>query len=94
MNTGKSDFDFLQEIGVTTELVETSGIPVDTLREIVKDYKHNELTLLDEAEYIAKKIQRCNAIHSVRWRIKSHSHLIKKYSERSPKKTHPKNTRK
>ena len=51
---------------------------IEILKEIAEDYKENELILLDEAEYIAKKIQRCKAVHSVRWRIKSVSHLIKK----------------
>lgn len=78
MELDHRDSEFLHEIGITIKQVENSGLSVDVLRDIVKDYKCNELTLLDEAEYIAKKIQRCNAVHSVRWRIKSPSHLIKK----------------
>ncbi|CAI3113815.1 hypothetical protein MWMV18_MWMV18_02898 [Acinetobacter calcoaceticus] len=74
----ENDSKFLEEMGVSAELLESSGLTIDTLKEIAEDYKENELLLLDEAEYIAKKIQRCKAVHSVRWRIKSTSHLIKK----------------
>lgn len=49
------DSIFLQEWGLASALVEKSGLSVDTLRSIVQDYKSNQLTLLDEAEYIAKK---------------------------------------
>lgn len=48
------DSFFLQEWGLDSALVEKSGLSVDTLRSIVQDYKSNQLTLLDEAEYIAK----------------------------------------
>lgn len=72
------DSFFLQEWGLDSALVEKSGLSVDTLRSIVQDYKSNQLTLLDEAEYIAKKIQRCDSVHSVRWRIKDTSHLLNK----------------
>lgn len=72
------DLEFLQEIGVCSKDVERSGLSIATLKEIKDDYEKHELTLLDEAEYIAKKIQRCEAVHSVRWRIKNASHVIKK----------------
>ncbi|SUC26990.1 Uncharacterised protein [Providencia rustigianii] len=78
MSIENNNSQFLQDMGVSAESVERSGIAIDVLKEIAEDYKENELTLLDEAEYIAKKIQRCNAVHSVRWRIKSVSHVIKK----------------
>lgn len=78
MSLDEHDQKFLDDMGINAELVENSGLTIKTLQEIAEDYKENELILLDEAEYIAKKIQRCKAVHSVRWRIKSASHLIKK----------------
>lgn len=78
MDLGMTDSIFLDEMGISAEMVERSGLTSEILKEIAEDYKENELILLDEAEYIAKKIQRCKAVHSVRWRIKSVSHLIKK----------------
>lgn len=78
MDLLQEELDFLQSMGVKLEDFKKSELSVETLKKIAEDYKINELILLDEAEYIAKKIQRCEAVHSVRWRIKSVSHLIKK----------------
>ncbi|AHY08192.1 RelA/SpoT domain-containing protein [Serratia plymuthica] len=78
MDKKDDDSYFLKEWNLNSELVEKSGLSVDVLKSIAQDYKDNQLTLLDEAEYIAKKIQRCNSVHSVRWRIKNTSHLLNK----------------
>jgi len=78
MDLLQEDLDFLQGMGVKLEDFKKSELSIENLKKIAEDYKSNELILLDEAEYIAKKIQRCEAVHSVRWRIKSVSHLIKK----------------
>ncbi|MCJ8536200.1 GTP pyrophosphokinase [Enterobacter cloacae] len=78
MEKGNDDLNFLQTMGLHPSVVEKSGLSIATLKSIVQDYKDNQLVLLDEAEYIAKKIQRCNSVHSVRWRIKSPSHLLNK----------------
>ncbi|WP_049854865.1 RelA/SpoT domain-containing protein [Dickeya fangzhongdai] len=78
MEKGNDDLSFLQDMGLNPSLIEKSGLSIDTLKSILQDYKDNQLVLLDEAEYIAKKIQRCNSVHSVRWRIKTPSHLLNK----------------
>ncbi|WP_205418010.1 GTP pyrophosphokinase [Enterobacter cloacae] len=78
MGIESDDLSFLKSMDLNPSVVEKSGLPIDTLKSIVQDYKSNQLVLLDEAEYIAKKIQRCNSVHSVRWRIKSPSHLLNK----------------
>ncbi len=78
MDITNDDLNFLREMGLSSDLVEKSGLSINNLRSITQDYKDNQLTLLDEAEYIAKKIQRCNAVHSVRWRIKNTAHLLNK----------------
>ena len=41
-------------MGLSSDLVEKSGLSINNLRSIAQDYKDNQLTLLDEAEYIAK----------------------------------------
>ncbi|MBS7816713.1 GTP pyrophosphokinase [Wohlfahrtiimonas chitiniclastica] len=74
----QSDLEFLQSHKISKEDFEKSTILIDTLQAIANDYQANYLTLLDEAEYIAKKIQRCKNVHSVRWRIKNTTHLLKK----------------
>lgn len=48
------------------------------LEDIAEDYEKSKEDLHDSAEYIAKKLQRCNQVHSVRWRVKDTSHLIEK----------------
>ncbi|MCG6490226.1 hypothetical protein K6U37_14910 [Vibrio parahaemolyticus] len=78
MSKDSYELDFLQEMNLDPDLVEKSGLSVDVLISISQDYKDNQLMLMDEAEYIAKKIQRCNAVHSVRWRLKDISHLLNK----------------
>ena len=78
MSLEDDKLQFIKDMGITEAEVEESGLSIEILQEIAEDYKKNELILLDEAEYIAKKIQRCESVHSVRWRIKSVSHLIKK----------------
>ena len=78
MEKGNNDLNFLQDMGLNQSVVDKSGLSIDTLKSIIQDYKDNQLVLLDEAEYIAKKIQRCDSVHSVRWRIKSPSHLLNK----------------
>ncbi|EFM0289377.1 TPA: RelA/SpoT domain-containing protein [Escherichia coli] len=78
MGIKDESLNFLEEWSLDSALVEKSGLSIDILRSIVQDYKNNQLTLLDEAEYIAKKIQRCDSVHSVRWRIKDTSHLLNK----------------
>ncbi|MBA8868989.1 RelA/SpoT domain-containing protein [Pantoea agglomerans] len=78
MVTEESNVVFIKQWNLNSELVEKSGLTIDALNSIVIDYNANQLALLDEAEYIAKKIQRCNSVHSVRWRIKDTSHLLNK----------------
>ncbi|MEN8410878.1 hypothetical protein ABFP33_12965 [Acinetobacter bereziniae] len=48
------------------------------LIEIANDYELHKNDLLDEASYIANKMQRCSGVHSVRSRVKDTSHLIEK----------------
>lgn len=51
---------------------------IQILIDIAEDYELHKNDLLDEAGYIANKLQRCKGVHSVRSRIKDTSHLIEK----------------
>lgn len=78
MELGKEGISFLRDMNISEELFAKSGLEITILQDIVEDYKKNELALLDEAEYVAKKLQRCSTVHSVRWRIKDSKHLVRK----------------
>lgn len=80
MKISKEHQEFLESMNIDPERVK--GIKLDTqvLIDIATDYNSSETQeeLLDSAELIAKKIQRCKQVHSVRWRVKDTSHLIEK----------------
>lgn len=67
-------------MSIDLERVKTIDLDIQILINIAKDYDSAETQeeLLDSAELIAKKIQRCKQVHSVRWRVKDTSHLIEK----------------
>lgn len=70
--------DFLELVDIKLERVKALNLDPQILVDIASDYEKSQEDLLDSAEYIAKKIQRCKYVHSVRWRIKDTSHLIEK----------------
>ncbi|MNU76158.1 hypothetical protein D3C71_657060 [compost metagenome] len=51
---------------------------INVLIGIAHDYEIHKNDLLDEASYIANKLQRCEGVHTVRSRIKDTSHVIEK----------------
>lgn len=70
--------NFLERMGISIERFDKLDRNVDILIEIAKDYEIHKNDLLDEASYIANKLQRCDGVHTVRSRIKDTSHLIEK----------------
>jgi len=69
--------DFIKKYNLEATEEELNGI-WPTLLEIADDY-YTKFNLLNiEANYIASKLQNIEHVHSVRWRIKSTDHLIKK----------------
>ena len=78
MSLNESEKNFLKNMGISVERYVKANISIDKLVAIAEDYIKDESNLLDEAEYIAKKLQRCRSVHSVRWRVKDVSHLIEK----------------
>lgn len=69
---------FLDNARVKFEDFEKANIDITLLMDIAEDYKKFSADFLQEAEYIAKKLQRCEYVHSVRWRVKDVNHLIEK----------------
>lgn len=63
---------------INSERVKAINLDTQVLVDIANDYEKAKEDLFDSAEHIAKKIQRCKHVHSVRWRVKDTSHLIEK----------------
>lgn len=78
MDFSAEQIDFIKDMGIGQEKFIALKRDIKVLIEIAKDYESHKSELLDEAEYIANKLQRCKSVHSVRFRIKDTSHLIEK----------------
>ena len=80
MKISKEHQHFLESMSIDHGRIKTIDLDIQILINIAKDYDSAETQeeLLDSAELIAKKIQRCKQVHSVRWRVKDTSHLIEK----------------
>ncbi|GEM_PF-1017552 len=53
-------------------------ITIDELQAIVADYESQISHLNESAEFLAKVLQKCPQVHSVRWRVKDTEHLLEK----------------
>ena len=80
LKISKEHQQFLESMGINPNRVKNIDLDIHLLVDIANDYDSAETQeeLLDSAELIAKKIQRCKQVHSVRWRVKDTSHLIEK----------------
>lgn len=78
MKTNKDYQKFLESIGIDEQRILALDLDIKILIDIAHDYEKSQEDLFDSAEHIAKKIQRCKQVHSVRWRVKDTSHLIEK----------------
>lgn len=78
MSLSQEHKDFLLEMGIKIERFEVLGRDAQILIDIAKDYETHKTDLLDEASYIANKLQRCKGVHTVRSRVKDTSHLVEK----------------
>ena len=70
--------DFLDLMNIDYKRLKGIKLDIQVLIDIANDYEKSKEDLFDSAEHIAKKIQRCRHVHSVRWRVKDTSHLIEK----------------
>ena len=57
---------------------EKADLDLDVLHEIDHDYRDSMPHLNEAAEFLAKVLQKCKQVHSVRWRIKDPEHLLEK----------------
>ena len=69
---------FLLQMGIDVGRFESLGRDIQILIDIANDYEVHKADLLDEASYVANKLQRCEGVHTVRSRIKDTSHLVEK----------------
>ena len=75
----KSNFDlFLSENRISNDVWVESNFSWDELELIGVDYEKKIPDLESTAALLANTLQRIGAVHSVRWRIKSKSHLLAK----------------
>lgn len=78
MSLSKEHEEFLVDMGIKPERFRVLGRDAQVLVEIAQDYEIHKNDLLDEASYVANKLQRCEGVHTVRSRIKDTSHVIEK----------------
>ncbi|GLG82193.1 hypothetical protein [Acinetobacter calcoaceticus] len=78
MSLSEDHKNFLMDMGIKLERFEKLKRDAQILIEIAQDYENHKNDLLDEASYIANKLQRCKGVHTVRSRIKDTSHLVEK----------------
>jgi putative GTP pyrophosphokinase len=69
---------FLKKNRITQEDWVKAEIEFDYLKAIAVDHQTKVSSLDDTASYLAKILQKCPQVHSVRWRVKDPEHLIEK----------------
>ena len=69
---------FLKRNRVSKDDWDKAGISVDDLKSIARDYEKIIPHLNESAEFLAKVLQKCSQVHSVRWRVKNPEHLLEK----------------
>lgn len=70
--------EFLGQNRISKDDWEKAAIPFDDLLKIESDYKSQLPHLNESAEFLAKFLQKCTQVHSVRWRVKEPEHLLEK----------------
>ncbi|MGF1726388.1 RelA/SpoT domain-containing protein [Photobacterium nomapromontoriensis] len=69
---------FLASNNIDIQALERSHLSWDELIAIGQHHKQRILELSETAEFFVKPIQRCENVHSVRWRVKNYQHLMEK----------------
>ena len=69
---------FLSANNVPEAALERSKLSWELIASIGEDHFHRVHDLTATAELFVRTIQRCNSVHSVRWRVKSPEHLMEK----------------
>ncbi|EOX4840252.1 hypothetical protein ACH160_000468 [Vibrio alginolyticus] len=69
---------FLSANNVSKAALERSKLSWELIASIGEDHLHRLQDLTATAELFVRTIQRCNSVHSVRWRVKNPEHLMEK----------------
>ncbi|MGR2947720.1 hypothetical protein ABMX85_20765 [Vibrio vulnificus] len=78
---------FLSDNNISNEALERSKLGWEVIAEIGDEHKNRIQDLTATAELFVRTIQRCNSVHSVRWRIKSPEHLMEKLIRKTDPKS-------
>lgn len=70
--------DFLERNRISEDDWKKADIPYDELLKIESDYRLQISHLNGSAEFLAKVLQKCPEVHSVRWRVKDPDHVLEK----------------
>lgn len=88
MNIAEMELDvFLSKNNITPEEFEKCELDWDLIKAIGADHQSKIQSLGDLADSYAKKIQRFDKVHSVRWRIKDPEHLMVKIIRKTTKES-------
>lgn len=69
---------FLIKNRISKDDWDKANISMDELNSIAEDYANQIPHLNEAAEFLAKVLQKCPQVHSVRWRVKDTAHLLVK----------------
>ncbi|EOT1825859.1 RelA/SpoT domain-containing protein [Vibrio vulnificus] len=70
--------EFLERNRISVEDWEKANISFEELMTIDNDYRQQLSHLNESAEFLAKVLQKCKHVHSVRWRVKEPEHVLEK----------------
>ncbi|EGR3866248.1 hypothetical protein DEG39_18065 [Vibrio cholerae] len=79
--------EFLKDNNITQEVLERCKLSWEAIAQIGEDHRTRREDLLVTAEMFARTIQRCNSVHSVRWRVKDPEHLMEKLIRKTDPKS-------
>lgn len=77
----------LSALDIDLEYLASINLDIQTINEILQDYSKSQEDLYAAAEHIAKRLQPCKQVHSVRWRVKDPNNLIKKIIRKKAEKS-------
>lgn len=70
--------DFLKVNRISREDWDKADISIENLSTIDSDYRKQISHLNEAAEFLARVLQKCKHVHSVRWRVKDPDHVLEK----------------
>lgn len=70
--------EFLDKNRISKDDWQKAAISFDELLKIESDYRSQVPHLNESAEFLAKVLQKCEQVHSVRWRVKDPEHVLEK----------------